>query len=90
MVVVKLTAHARGGNAQRVGSGGVPKSTQEHAKHYEPFQDPSLKQKYFHIILDMFKDSIVSPDMSVLPHEVYGVRRDTNGGLLVQTLQARI
>jgi hypothetical protein len=28
-------------------------------------------QKYFHITLDVFKDSIANPDLSTLPHEVY-------------------
>lgn len=62
---------------------GVPDSFPEHAAHVEPFQDPSLPQKYFHITLDMFKDSIVSPDMNTLPHEVYSVPRNPNGKLSV-------
>jgi len=54
---------------------GLPTSVQQHTAHIEPLQDPLLRQTYVHITLDMSKDTVVSPDMETLLHEVYNVRR---------------
>ncbi|KAH8425538.1 uncharacterized protein LDX57_003289 [Aspergillus melleus] len=52
-----------------------------HQPHIEPFQDPSMKQKSFHIVLDLEKDMISEPDMKTVPHEAYRVRRAQDGSL---------
>lgn len=54
--------------------------------HIEPFQDPSLRQTSFHIVLYMFKDSVASPGLNTIPHELYNIRRDPDGNLLVHNL----
>lgn len=38
-----------------------------------PFPAPELRRKGFHMILDMEKDMIESPDLSKLSHEIYHV-----------------
>ncbi|KAL2754384.1 hypothetical protein ACRALDRAFT_1070188 [Sodiomyces alcalophilus JCM 7366] len=54
-----------------------------HYAHIEPFQDfltiRGTMPKRFHITLDMEEEMTRNPDFNTLPHELYRVRRDTNG-----------
>ncbi|KAL5334670.1 hypothetical protein BJX70DRAFT_351118 [Aspergillus crustosus] len=47
--------------------------------HIEPFQAPELKQKTFHIILDLDKNQLTNPDLGSVEHEVHRVRRANDG-----------
>ncbi|KAJ0423533.1 hypothetical protein BJY00DRAFT_278677 [Aspergillus carlsbadensis] len=47
--------------------------------HIEPFQDPELRQRSFHIVLDRDKDEFDNPDLEAVEHEVYRVRRAKDG-----------
>ncbi len=61
-----------------------PTSELEENKHYvhiEPFQQPELQQTTFHITLDINKDLLDDPNIQVLRHEVYRIRRDKQGNL---------
>ncbi len=53
----------------------------KHYAHIEPYQAPELQQRSFHIILDIEKDLLDSPNVQKLPHEIYRVRRDKQGKL---------
>jgi hypothetical protein len=48
---------------------------ENHGIHIEPFQSPELKQTSCHIILDVNKHSVESPNLQEMPHEVYRVRK---------------
>jgi len=53
-------------------------------KHYayiELYQALELQQCSFHIILDIEKDLLNSPNIQKLPHEIYHVCRDKQGKL---------
>ncbi|KAK2808745.1 hypothetical protein FQN50_004417 [Emmonsiellopsis sp. PD_5] len=52
-----------------------------HHSHIEPFQPPELKQRSFHIVLDIEKDMLSDPDFDMVEHEVHRVRRTKNGTL---------
>jgi hypothetical protein len=49
-----------------------PESEYEENKHFIHL-DPDRGQKTAHIVIDINKDDIESPDLSNLPHEVYKV-----------------
>jgi hypothetical protein len=53
----------------------------KHFAHVEPFQAPELKQKTFHIVLDIEQHLLEEPNFDNLPHEIYRVRRDKEGNL---------
>jgi hypothetical protein len=53
----------------------------QHFSDIEPFQAPELKQRTFHIVLDIDKDLVNDPDFKTLPHEAYRVRRGKDGKL---------
>jgi hypothetical protein len=56
----------------------------KHNIFVEQFQAPELKQKNFHVILDLNCRSYKVENMDSVHHEVYEVRRDgKNGQLLV-------
>lgn len=47
--------------------------------HIEPFQNPELQQRSFHITLDMEPHQLSDPEFDKLPHELYRVRRNEDG-----------
>jgi hypothetical protein len=49
---------------------GLQTSDLKHGIHIELLKDPSFQQTYFHIILDMCKDSAVNLDINTLRHEI--------------------
>ncbi|KAB8077143.1 hypothetical protein BDV29DRAFT_168838 [Aspergillus leporis] len=49
--------------------------------HIEPLQPPELKQKSFHIVLDIDKDMLRDPDFEKVEHEVHHVHRARDGTL---------
>lgn len=53
----------------------------KHFAHVEPFQAPELNQTTFHVIIDMEQESLESPNLDDVPHEIYRVRRDKEGNL---------
>ena len=63
-----------------------PYETRKHFAHVEPFQDPELKQRTFHVILDMEQNMVSKPKLDTLPHEIYRVRRNTEGNLYDLTI----
>lgn len=64
-----------------IGEHEGPYETRKHYAHVEPFQAPELKQKTFHVILDMEQDMLGNPNFDDVHHEVYRVRRDQAGNL---------
>ncbi|KAK2778756.1 hypothetical protein FQN53_001653 [Emmonsiellopsis sp. PD_33] len=50
-----------------------------HYSHVEPLQPPEMKQRSFHIVLDVEKDMLSDPDFDRVEHEVHRVRRTKNG-----------
>ncbi|KAJ9301884.1 hypothetical protein DTO271G3_750 [Paecilomyces variotii] len=58
-----------------------------HHSHIEPLQSPEMKQKSFHIVLDIEKDMLKDPDFEQLEHEVHRVRRARDGTLIVNRIQ---
>ena len=54
-----------------------------HYTHIEPFQSYEIRQTWFHITLDMNKDSVAQPNIKDLPHEIYYIYRDKQGNLQV-------
>jgi hypothetical protein len=56
----------------------------KHNTFVEPFQAPELRQKKFHVILDLNSQSYEVRNMECVHHVVYEIRRDSkNGQLLV-------
>ena len=55
--------------------------TRRHFAHIEPFQAPELNQKTFHVILDIEQHSLREANFDHIPHEIYRVRRNEEGGL---------
>ncbi|OAX84896.1 hypothetical protein ACJ72_00718 [Emergomyces africanus] len=49
-----------------------------HYSHIEPLQPPKMKQRSFHIVLDIDKDMLSDPDFERVEHEVHRVHRATN------------
>ncbi|EQL34443.1 hypothetical protein BDFG_03788 [Blastomyces dermatitidis ATCC 26199] len=49
-----------------------------HHSHIEPFQPPEMKQRSFHIVLDIEKDMLSDPDFERVEHEVHRVHRAKN------------
>jgi hypothetical protein len=58
-----------------------PYQTRKHFAHVEPFQDPEIKQTRFHVVLDMEQYMLDNPDPATVTHEIYRVRRNTEGDL---------
>lgn len=58
-----------------------PYQTRKHFAHVEPFQDPEIKQTTFHVILDMEQYMLKDPNLTSVLHEIYRVRRNTEGDL---------
>jgi len=58
-----------------------PYEPRKHFAHVEPFQAPELNQRIFHVVLDMEKDILFKHDFDIIPHEIYRVRRNTEGHL---------
>lgn len=52
----------------------------KHNIHVEPFQDLELRQKRFHVIIDLNALSFEVKNMNDIHHEVYEIKRD--GGTL--------
>ena len=52
-----------------------------HHSHIEPLQAPELKQRSFHIVLDIEKDMLRDPDLETVEHEVHRVHRARDGTL---------
>jgi len=52
-----------------------------HHSHIEPLQPPEMKQRSFHIVLDIEKDMLRDPDLERVEHEVHRVRRAKDGTL---------
>jgi hypothetical protein len=48
---------------------------ENHGVHIEPIQMPELKQTSCHIILDINKHGVETPNLQEMPHEVYRVRK---------------
>jgi len=49
--------------------------SRDYGVHIEPIQSPDLNQTSCHIILDMNKHSVKTPDLQNMPHEIYRVRK---------------
>jgi hypothetical protein len=63
----------------------------KHNTFVEPFQAAELRQKKFHVILDLNSQSYEVGNMDYVHHEVYEIRRDSkNGQLLVMYPRWRI
>ncbi|EER45171.1 conserved hypothetical protein [Histoplasma capsulatum H143] len=56
-----------------------------HHSHIEPLQPPEMKQRSFHIVLDIEKDMLSDPDLERVEHEVHRVHRAKNGELSSMT-----
>ena len=69
-----------------------PYEKRKHFAHVEPFQAAELRQRTFHIVLDMEWDQPGEPNFDTLPHEIYRVRRDREGKLYerIDTLSDQI
>lgn len=52
-----------------------------HHSHIEPLQPPEMKQRSFHIVLDIEKDMLSDPEFETVEHEVHRVHRAKNGTL---------
>jgi hypothetical protein len=50
-----------------------PESEYQENKHFIHL-DPDRGENTAHIVIDMNKDNIKSPDLSMLPHEIYKVK----------------
>ena len=57
-----------------------PESEYQENKHFIHL-DPDRGESTAHIVIDMNKDSIKSPDLSTLPHEIYKVKLDGSNDL---------
>ncbi len=55
--------------------------TKEYFAHVEPFQALEVKQRTFHVILDIQQQPLNEANFDIIPHEVYRVRRDLDGDL---------
>lgn len=53
----------------------------KHYAHIKPYQASELQQRSFHIILDIEKDLLNSPNIQKLPHEIYHVCCDKQSKL---------
>lgn len=51
----------------------------KHNVFVEPFQDPEVKQKIFHVIIDLYSLSFHVEDMTTVRHEVYEIKRLDDG-----------
>jgi hypothetical protein len=58
-----------------------PYQIREHFAHVEPFQAPEIKQTTFYVILDVERYMLKDPNIATVPHEIYRVRRNTEGDL---------
>ncbi|PGH35731.1 hypothetical protein GX50_01444 [[Emmonsia] crescens] len=61
-----------------------------HHSHIEPLQPPEMKQRSFHIVLDIEKDMLRDPDLERVEHEVHRVRRAKDGTLKVNRISNRV
>ena len=53
----------------------------KHFAHVEPFQAPELRQTTFHVVLDIDQHLVIELNLNNILHEVYHVRRGTDGTL---------
>ncbi|OAX81898.1 hypothetical protein ACJ72_03766 [Emergomyces africanus] len=58
-----------------------------HHSHIEPFQSPEMKQRSFHIVLDIEKAMLRDPDLETVEHEVHRVRRAKDGTFTVNRIR---
>ena len=56
-------------------------ATKEYFAHVEPFQAHEVKQRTFHVILDIQQQPLDEVNFDIIPHEVYLVRRKLDGDL---------
>lgn len=57
-----------------------PEGEYEENKHFIHL-DPDRGEKTAHIVIDMNKDDIESPDIPMLPHEIYKVKLSSSNDL---------
>lgn len=55
----------------------------KHNIFVEQLQHPELKQKRFHVILDLNSGSHMVENMNCVHHEIYEIKRDDNNGQLL-------
>ncbi|OJD20430.1 hypothetical protein ACJ73_08235 [Blastomyces percursus] len=58
-----------------------------HHSHIEPLQPPEMKQRSFHIVLDIEKAMLRDPDLGTVEHEVHRVRRAMDGTFKVNRIR---
>ncbi len=56
-------------------------ATKEYFAHVEPFQALEVRQRTFHVILDIQQQPLDEANFDIIPHEVYRVRRNLDGDL---------
>lgn len=56
-------------------------ATKQYFAHVEPFQALEVKQKTFHVILNIQQQPLDEVNFDIIPHEVYRVRRNLDGDL---------
>ena len=57
-----------------------PESEYEENNHFIHL-DPDRGEKTAHIVIDMNKDNVESPDVSTMPHEIYKVKQGVSNYL---------
>jgi len=55
--------------------------TKQYFAHVESFQALEVKQRTFHVILNIQQQSLDEMNFDIIPHEVYKVRRNLNEDL---------
>lgn len=55
--------------------------TKQYFAHVESFQALEVKQRIFHVILNIQQQSLDKVNFDIIPHEVYRVRRNLNEDL---------
>lgn len=56
-------------------------ATNGYFAHVKPFQAPEVKQRIFHLVLEIQQQSLDYVNFDNIPHEVYRVRRKLEGDL---------
>jgi uncharacterized NAD(P)/FAD-binding protein YdhS len=56
-------------------------ATKQYFAHVEPFQALEVKQRTFHVILDIQQQPLDEVNFDIIPHEVYRVRRNLDEDL---------